>query len=434
MREKISKLENVYKKYGLLGFVKKLYAYIVANYLNKISFALLINPKKYKREIQKILNECNYDRVVLWRSSFGYQVPLYQRPQHIANNLTKLNCLVLYEVTTMTDKVKTIKQFKENLYFVNYNNVLLNKLLMKELENINKPKYVQLYSTDWKLSVDDIKNYIERGFGFIYEYIDDISPELAGTKQIPQNILDKYDYAMSKKDVVIVVTADLLKEDVVRHRGEDNLVFSTNGVDYDFFNSYDEDYQFEEEFASIIKEGKPLICYYGALATWFDYDLIKKVAQLDKYSVVLFGIKYDESYDENIKNEKNIYFMGPRDYGVLKNYARLCDALIIPFKINSITMATSPVKIFEYMALHKPIVTTDMPECRKYESVHIGKGHEDFILQLETALSKTKDEDYIQLLDREAKANDWSMKAEAIVDKLRQIESYQQIQRGQANE
>lgn len=422
MREKLSKLENVYKKYGMLGFWKKLYAYIVAEYFNKISFALLFNPRKYRKEIQKILKTSDYDRVILWRSSFGYQVPLYQRPQHIANNLIKSKCLVLYEVTTMTDQVKTIKKFANNLYFVNYNNLLLNKMLMSELEMIDKPKYIQLYSTDWKLSEKNIKDYVAKGFGFIYEYIDDISPELAGTKEIPQNIIDKYNYAMSNKDVIVVTTADLLRQDVISHRGEENLVFSTNGVDYNFYKTYDENFKFEEAFTDIIKKGKPLVCYYGALATWFDYDLIKKIAKTDKYSVVLFGIKYDESYDQNIKNEKNIYFMGSRDYSVLKNYAKQCDLLIIPFKINNITMATSPVKIFEYMALHKPIVTTDMPECRKYESVHIGKDHESFIAQLEYALSKAKDSDYMELLDKEAKENDWSMKAEAIVKQLQQYE------------
>jgi hypothetical protein len=94
---------------SLFFFCKKLYAYIKANYLDKISFKVFFNKKKYTKEIQEILNT-KYDRIVLWRSSFGYNVPLFQRPQHISNNLAKNNCLVLYEVTTMTDKVKTLKK------------------------------------------------------------------------------------------------------------------------------------------------------------------------------------------------------------------------------------------------------------------------------------------------------------------------------------
>ena len=208
MRDKISKLVNVYKKYGFRGFCKKLYAYVVANYLNKISFAVFFNPGKYRRILNDIIDAEGFDRIILWRSSFGYQVPLFQRPQHIANHLSKKRCLVLYEVTTMTDKVKTVKKQADNLYLINYNNVALNRILMQVLAECKKPKYVQLYSTDWKLSVKQIKNYIAKGFRFIYEYIDDISPELAGTKKIPQNIVDKYEFAMANKDVFVVVTAE----------------------------------------------------------------------------------------------------------------------------------------------------------------------------------------------------------------------------------
>ena len=425
MKEKISKLVNVYKKYGFVGFCKKLHAYIKANYMDKISFKVMFNKEKYRDEIKNILKNNQYDRIVLWRSSFGYNVPLFQRPQHIANNLAKNKCLVFYEVTTMTDQVKTIKKHSHNIFLTNFNNRALNKILMEELSKITKPKYVQLYSTDWKLSVEDIKNYMASGFGFIYEYIDHLSPELAGTKNIPQNIIDKYNFVMSNKDVYVIVTADALEKDVIKHRGKVNLAFSSNGVDYNFFKTYDKNYKFEPEFLDILKKKKPIIMYYGALAKWFDYELIKKLAQTDKYSIVLFGIKYDESFDENLGNEKNIYFMGPRNYKVLKNYAKHANVLTIPFVINNITLATSPVKIFEYMALHKPIVTTDMPECRKYKSVLIGHNHDEFIAKVDEALKLAKDKKYIELLDKEAKENDWSMKAESILKLIRKHEKKQ---------
>lgn len=422
MKEKISKLVNVYKKYGFIGFCKKLRAYIIANYLDKISFKVIFNKKKYRNEIKNILKNNKYERIILWRSSFGYNVPLFQRPQHIANNLAKNNCLVFYEVTTMTDNIKTIKELKKNIYLINFNNMALNKILMQELSNIKKPKYIQLYSTDWKLSVENIENYINNGYKFIYEYIDDLSPELAGTKNIPQNIIDKYNYVMNHKNVYVVVTADALEKEVIKHRGKENLAFSSNGVDYDFYKTFDKDYKFEKEFQDIINKKKPIVMYYGALAKWFDYDLIKKIAKTNNYSIVLFGIKYDEAYDQNMNNEENIYFLGSRDYKVLKNYAKYADVLTIPFVINNITLATSPVKIFEYMALHKPIITTDMPECRKYKSVFIAKTHDEFINNIEKALKKEKDKKYIELLDKEAKENDWKMKAKAIIDLIKKDE------------
>lgn len=422
MKEKISKLKNVYKKYGFKIFLKKLKAYIIANYLDKISFKVIFMPNKYKKIINEILDKNNYERIIIWRSSFGYNVPLFQRPQHIANNLSKNKCLVLYEVTTMTDNIKTIEKLQDNLYLTNFNNIALNKIIMKELEKRNIPKYVQLYSTDWKLTVENIENYINNGFKFIYEYIDDISPELAGTKDIPKNITDKYSYAMNNKNVYVVVTAELLRQDVIKNRGENNLIFSSNGVDTSFFKTFDKNFEFEDEFINIISNGKINLCYYGALAKWFDYNLVKKIAKTNKYNIILFGIKYDESYDENINDEKNIYFMGPRDYKVLKNYAKKMDILCIPFKINNITRATSPVKVFEYMALEKPIVTTDMNECRKYKSVLIGKNQNDFLNKLEEATSMEHNKDYIKLLKQEAKENDWSNKAKAIIEVIKKDE------------
>lgn len=418
MNEKISKLVNVYKKNGFVGFCKKLYAYIVANYFNKVSFAVMLRPAHYRAELQKMLST-DYDRIVLWRSSFGYNVPLYQRPQHISRNLARNRCLVLYEVTTMTDKVKTLQEHSENLWLFNFNNRALSKLLMEELVKIPKPKYVQLYSTDWKLSVLDIESYLKSGFGFIYEYIDHISPELAGTKTLPVNIEDKYNYVMSRDDVYVVVTADLLAQDVIAQRGRKRLAFSSNGVDYAFFQYVDEHYVFEPEFQRILDLGKPIVCYYGALAKWFDYDLVKKIAATDRYSVVLFGIKYDESFDENLDTEENIYFLGARDYRVLKNYASKADVLMIPFKINDITRSTNPVKVFEYMALHKPIVTTDMNECHKYSSVLIGSDHDDFLKKLDMAMALRNDDYYLRLLDTQARENDWSFKAQAIIDMIR---------------
>ena len=149
---------------------------------------------------------------------------------------------------------------------------------MRELRAVDKPKFVQLYSTDWKLSVENIENYINSGFGFIYEYIDDISPELAGTKELPQYITDKYNYAMTHEDVYVVVTADLLLKDVLKHRSGARVAFSSNGVDNAFFQHFDENYSFEPEFQKILDLGKPIVCYYGALAKWFDYELVKKIA------------------------------------------------------------------------------------------------------------------------------------------------------------
>ena len=71
------------------------------------------------------------------------------------------------------------------------------------------------------------------------------------------------------------------------------------------------------------------------------------------------------------------------------------------------------------MALGHPIVTTNMPECRKYRSVLIGQHHDHFISQVEVALKKRDDEDYRSVLRSEAKDNTWRSKAKKIADIIR---------------
>lgn len=107
-------------------------------------------------------------------------VPLYQRPQHIFTNFAKQRTLVLYEVTRFTDDVKRIKRQSENLYLVNFMNKAFANYIFEAIEQQEKPRYVQFYSTDWTLTKGQIEEYERRGYKVVYEYIDDLNPHLAG--------------------------------------------------------------------------------------------------------------------------------------------------------------------------------------------------------------------------------------------------------------
>ncbi|MDD4706200.1 MAG: glycosyltransferase family 1 protein, partial [Bacilli bacterium] len=327
MKDKISKFINVTKRDGLLKTIKKSITYINANYINKINISKRIKFNKEKDNISKYIDEIlsskNYDLILIWRGSFGWNVPLFQRPQQIANILSDKRCLILYEVTRMTDNVDFIKKEKNNLYLVNYEINNFEKLLFQKLKNIDIPKYLQLYSTCWDVKKDEVDLYVENGFGMLYEYIDDLNPVLAGTDKLPKNVEDIHNYVINNKDVLVVTSADQLYKDMVsKRKSKKNIILSSNGADVKHFtNLSKEKINIMED---IKKDYKTTIGYYGALASWFDYNLVKRLAkEYPNIAFVLIGIKYDTSFDiSEIEKISNIKYLGSVNYKILPNYAK----------------------------------------------------------------------------------------------------------------
>lgn len=381
---------------------------------------MLLHPSRTRREMRQILAG-DYDRIILWRSGFGFQALLYQRPQQMALALSRQRCLMIYEANPLTDCVSTIKPVRKHLLLVNLRSPLLRRMLREELALVHKPKYLQIYSTNRAASLRELKAWVSHGWRILYEYVDALSPAISGTSRLPGPVAHKFQYAMTHPEVTVVVTAERLRRDVIRRRGGGNLILASNGVDYTFFQKWGTFY-YEPSFREIMNRGKPIVCYYGALAAWIDYGLLRMLAAEGKYSLVLIGVKYDASFDRELRGVDGVDYLGARDYRVLKYYARAADVLILPFLINEITRATNPVKLFEYMALQKPIVSTDVDECRRYEGVLIGKTHRDFLRQLDRALTMRGDEKYLALLDAQARANNWNEKAATVVKGLQELE------------
>jgi len=424
MKDKLSKLISLIKKYGLLKTIKKVLSYILSKIINICNSLNFIKNTRVSKNLDYILSNKDYDRIIVWRSNFGWNVPLFQRPQHIALNLSKQRCLMFYEVTHFTDKIKDLKEQEKNLILINLENKRIQKILFKKLQKIKKPKFIQIYSTDWKMKKEELKGYVENGYKVIYEYIDEINSVLSGTKEVPVNIKDKYEYMLSDtENVFVIVTADKLKEDIENKRGNKNLAFACNGVDYKHYQNIDENYNFDEKFKKILEENKPIIGYYGAFASWFDYNMIRELAnKRPQYNIVLIGSKYDETFEKSgIEKISNVNFLGSKDYKILKNYANKFDICTVPFLINDITKATSPLKVFEYMALEKPIVTTAMDECKKYKSIMIANNTEEFISLIDKAIKLNKEDDksYFEMLKKEALENTWEAKASEIINLIK---------------
>lgn len=411
---------EVLREDGLIEVIKRVLRYIKRRVKSKLDNNAITYKKNYEEAnaiFHKILKKEKFKAVVVFDSRVGWNIPLFQRSQHMANELTDDGYLYFYRTSEQFDPhIKTVEKLKDRLYLVNMANFALQNAMFDLLKEYKGHKFLSLYSTDVYLDEQYIKEkYIDNGFKIIYEYIDELSDEISG--HLPDFVYDRHKHIIEDKSNIAVGSADKLIEEIEEIRGKENVAMITNGVQYDHWQ-YRSD-EVPEKLKDIVSKGKPIIGYFGALAKWFDYELLKKVAkERPNYEIVLIGFLYDNSFkDSKIDELENVHYLGIVDYKELNQYSQYFTISTIPFLLNDITESTSPVKLFEYMAMGHPIVTTDMRECRKYKSVLIGKSHENFIEKLDFALTLDKNDEYYNYLKEEALANTWKEKA-AILDRL----------------
>ena len=222
-----------------------------------------------------------------------------------------------------------------------------------------------------------------------------------------------FKHIIKNKQNFIIVTADKLMNYVKSIRDIHKVAMISNGVDYEHWQTHMD--IVPEKIKAIVNDKKPIIGYFGALARWVDYNLIREIAKRKPdYNIVLIGFLDDnEVRKSKVEDIKNVHYLGVVDYKELPLYGQCFNVAIIPFLLNDITESTNPIKLFEYMALNVPIVTTNLRECQKYKSTLIAKNYNEFIEKLDYALKMSKDDEYYTYLKNEALKNIWEKKAEA---------------------
>jgi teichuronic acid biosynthesis glycosyltransferase TuaH len=105
----------------------------------------------------------------------------------------------------------------------------------------------------------------------------------------------------------------------------------------------------------------PLVGYIGAWAPWVDALLVNSLSRyLDQERIVIIGPEFGRKYG---RSGNGVHYLGMKPHEQLPAYLAQLSVCIIPFRINPITLATNPVKAYEYLAAGKPVVSTNLPEC-----------------------------------------------------------------------
>lgn len=371
----------------------------------------------YYNQIEKILARQPKGRRKIFIQSpiIDWFVPLYQRPQHMALAMARRGYLVFYmTANTLGDRAAGFHEVEPNVFITN-----------QPVHMMVDDALISFYSTvatmlAWQgPTMDRVRG---RGNKVLYEYIDHIDPEISF--HTTGALAKQYALVDDEHVDLVLASATALIEEVSDNVSKTPVVYVPNGVDVDHYDVVRGDRR--STVPPVMREvkaaGRPVVGYFGALAPWLWYPMLNELARRrTDLSFVYLGPDYLGASKE-LEALPNVYRLGAIDYSVLPYHAQHFDVAIIPFKSGDIAKTTSPLKLFEYFALEKPVVVTKgMLECEKYDEVLTAGSVDEFSRQIDRALTLAGDPGHTKRCRRLAESNNWAMRARVLAEGHRNI-------------
>jgi GT2 family glycosyltransferase/glycosyltransferase involved in cell wall biosynthesis len=178
-----------------------------------------------------------------------------------------------------------------------------------------------------------------------------------------------------------VVTSDFLV-DFAQKAGAKKVALIRNAGQFDHFHQI--------AAAPIPEQTTPVIGYFGAIAEWFEPALIEALSLKFPHAKIELIGNDSAKVQAQLKHCANVRFHGEKSYSELPDWLARFDVCLIPFKINPLTLATNPVKVYEYLSAGKPVVGSDLPELAQFgDLVYRASETDSFVLSVEKALAET---------------------------------------------
>lgn len=188
-----------------------------------------------------------------------------------------------------------------------------------------------------------------------------------------------------------------------------HATYVEHGVDFDRFASAAHDPWVPPELRDL---PRPIIGFFGGIDEHtFDLELMSAVVeQLPDLTFVFVG---NASIDcSTLQARPNVRMVPQRPYQQIPRYGKCFDVCIMPWRQNRWIEACNPIKLKEYLALGKPIVSTPFPELKTYDDlIHVARSPTDFAACVRKALDESdstlreRRQDHVRPSSWEAKAN-----------------------------
>lgn len=191
-----------------------------------------------------------------------------------------------------------------------------------------------------------------------------------------------------------------------------------NAVDFDHFSKfYPEPFEFKSR-------NRKRIVYTGNIGLRIDYLVLEKIAKAHPdVDLWIVGPK-DPTYfkGKNLEKIDNVYFTGSRSFAELPAYIHHADVCIIPFECTELTHHIYPLKLNEYLAAGKPIVSSAFTDFGDFkELMHVYHSSDEAVEMISFSLIQPR-EDLKAKRIKMASMNTWNHRMKAWNKVLEELE------------
>ena len=141
------------------------------------------------------------------------------------------------------------------------------------------------------------------------------------------------------------------------------------------------------EEATKPKGDRVKVGYFGTIAEWFDFEIV--LAALNSNPDIEFHL-VGPICVRTVPQHERLKFHRPLRHDELAKFAAHFDAFVMPFRVRPLTEAVDPVKLYEYLAFGKEIITVRYGEIERFSQfVHFYRTLPEFLAVINQLAART---------------------------------------------